>query len=65
MKIWNYIGEFFLFRWLLGSHNHNEAKLGNDCSRYDPQDYDYSQSYNDFHDEYDEYDDYDMIDDDF
>lgn len=24
MSIWNYIGEFFLFRWLFGSHKHNE-----------------------------------------
>lgn len=26
MKFWNYIGEFFLFRWLLGLHKHNEVK---------------------------------------
>lgn len=26
MKFWNYIGGFFLFRWLFGSHKHNEAK---------------------------------------
>ncbi len=23
MSYWNYIGEFFLFRWLFGSHKHN------------------------------------------
>lgn len=26
MKLWNYIGEFFLFRWLFGSRKHNETK---------------------------------------
>ena len=26
MSIWNYIGEFFLFRWLFGYHKHNEPK---------------------------------------
>lgn len=26
MSFWNYIGEFFLFRWLFGSHKHDEAK---------------------------------------
>lgn len=26
MSFWNYIGEFFLFRWLFGSHKHNETK---------------------------------------
>ena len=26
MTFWNYIGEFFLFRWLFGSHKHNESK---------------------------------------
>lgn len=26
MSFWNYIGEFFLFRWLFGSHRHNETK---------------------------------------
>jgi len=30
MKLWNYIGEFFLFRWLFGSHKHN--KPGRDLS---------------------------------
>jgi len=25
MSIWNYIGEFFLFRWLFGSNKHNET----------------------------------------
>lgn len=24
MNFWNYIGEFFLFRWLFGLHKHNE-----------------------------------------
>ena len=26
MSIWKYICEFLLFRWLLGSHNHNDTK---------------------------------------
>jgi len=26
MSVWNYIGEFFLFRWLFDSHKQNEAK---------------------------------------
>ena len=26
MSLWNYIGEFFLFRWLFGSNKHNEPK---------------------------------------
>ena len=26
MAFWNYIGEFFLFRWLFGSHKCNETK---------------------------------------
>ncbi len=26
MSLWNYIGEFLLFRWLFGSHEHNETK---------------------------------------
>lgn len=26
MAFWNYIGEFFLFRWLLGLDEHDEAK---------------------------------------
>lgn len=26
MTFWNYIGEFFLFRWLFGSHKHNETQ---------------------------------------
>lgn len=26
MKFWNYIGEFFLFRWLFGSHKHDETR---------------------------------------
>lgn len=25
MSLWNYIGEFFLFRWLFGSHKQNET----------------------------------------
>lgn len=26
MLLWDYIGEFFLFRWLFGLHKHNEVK---------------------------------------
>lgn len=26
MNVWNYIGEFLLFRWLFGSHKHKETK---------------------------------------
>lgn len=26
MKLWNYIGELFLFRWLFGSRKHSEPK---------------------------------------
>lgn len=26
MNFWNYIGEFFLFRWLFSSHRHNETQ---------------------------------------
>lgn len=25
MKLWNYTGKFLLFRWLFGSHSHDEA----------------------------------------
>lgn len=79
MKFRNCIGEFFLFRWLFGSHKHNDSKHdvsdttifpddsdfanGKDSHiGYDNQDYDYSQSLEDFFDEQDEYD---MMDDDF
>lgn len=89
MTFWNYIGEFFLFRWLFGSRKCNETKrdlsapttpfengdideldssisfgrhYDNRYSRYDNQNYGYSQSYDDFHDDQD---DYDMMDDDF
>ncbi len=36
MNIWNYIGEFFLFRWLFGSNKHNETKcnLSNTSSSF-------------------------------
>ncbi len=27
MRFWIYVGEFFLFRWLFGSHKHNEKRL--------------------------------------
>lgn len=27
MRFWNYVGEFFLFRWLFSSHKHNEKRL--------------------------------------
>lgn len=26
MSFWNYIGGFFLFRWLFGSHKHNNTQ---------------------------------------
>lgn len=90
MTLWNYIGDFFRFCWLFGSHKHDETKCDlsdtyrcfgnkdiiddndtrsyfgrrheNRYSRYDNQDYGYSQSYDDFLDE--QYD-YDMVNDDF
>ncbi|MDE5595652.1 MAG: hypothetical protein K2I89_08790 [Muribaculaceae bacterium] len=74
MKFWNFIGEFFLLRWLFGKveaindnlkdsescrYNHNLSSRNYYCDN----DYDWNnQSYNDFHDEQD---DYDMMDDDF
>lgn len=48
MKLFRYIGEFFLFSWLFGKLQHTENS-----------DWD-SQSYDDFHEEQD---DYDMMDD--
>ena len=86
MSFWNFIGEFFLFRWLFDPHGRNAARLDttilsgsadineldshigfgrhydSSYSRYDGQDYGYSQSYDDFHNQQD---DYYMTDDDF
>lgn len=68
MSIWNFIGKFFLFRWLfrLGkSNNIQENNCNNIISdidsgfRYGWND-DYDQSLNDFHEEQD---DYNMMDD--
>lgn len=41
MSFWNYIGEFFLFRRLFGSHKHNEAKhdVSNTNIRYTDRDF--------------------------
>lgn len=30
MGFWHYIGEFFLFRWILGSRRHNDARHDSD-----------------------------------
>lgn len=30
MSFWSWIGDFFLFRWLFGSHRHHEAAGGGD-----------------------------------
>lgn len=71
MKIWNYIGEFFLFRWLFDKlqsteNNDNTFRESSDPHGYSSNSYgNYkcdreSQSYNDFHEEQD---DYDMVDD--
>lgn len=46
----------------LDSHIGYGSRYDNSRSRYNNQDYGYSQSYDDFHDEHD---DYDMMDDDF
>ena len=71
MKIWNYIGEFFLFRWLSGKYQHaRKIDEKNGMSRdyhgysseswggnkYDRDD----RTDSDFHEEED---DYDMMDD--
>lgn len=69
MKFWNYIGEFFLFRWIFGKIQHTEDNdipagkssnahgyLSNSYS-YGSNEYDWdSQSYDDFHVEQDDYD---------
>ena len=67
MNLWNYIGEFFLFRWLFGKHQHTECNItpkiksrnsrGYSSNSYDSNKYDWSsQSYDDFHEEQDDYD---------
>lgn len=64
MKFWNYIGEFFLFRWIFGKIQHtedNDIPGGKPSNSYGSNEYDWdSQSYDDFHEEQD---DYDMMDD--
>ncbi|MDE6268966.1 MAG: hypothetical protein K2M04_07795 [Muribaculaceae bacterium] len=70
MSILRYIGEFFLFRWIMGSgdrrHDSRPAPRPKDYPRYNSSSYhDYSshrQSFDEFHEEQD---DYDMFDDDF
>ena len=49
MKFWNYISEFLLFRWLFGSHSHNEAKY------YDVSDTSVGSVDSDFEDDADSY----------
>ena len=67
MRFWNYIGEFFLSRWLFGilqhtENNHNPARKsnnfhGNSSNSYGSNKYDWNrQSYNEFHEEQDDYD---------
>ena len=84
MKFWSYIGEFFLFGWLVGlfkKHEHSEVVKSGDRfvdndltddsdahdhyhghTRFDHDDYGFTQSVDDF---LDEQDDYDMMDVDF
>lgn len=42
MKFWNYIGEFFLLRWLFGSHKHNETKRDVPNTNISPADKDFA-----------------------
>ena len=69
MKFWNYVGEFFLFRWLFGkfhndsdnegvSHHNHDNSYSDDFSSHD-----YGGDGPSFNDFYDEQDDYDMMDD--
>ena len=71
MKIWNYMGELALFRWLSGKirytdNNDSPIRKTSDfrefsSNSYGRNKYDWgTQSYNDFHEEQD---DYDMMDD--
>lgn len=68
MSFWNYIGEFFLFRWLFGSHKHHDASGGRECvlsdHHYDPaDDFEFSVLTDDHDDYYDQpVDDYDAYD---
>lgn len=59
MNLLNYIGEFFLFRWLFGFHKHNETRRNVSDTTIDPSNSDFVDDF------YDEQDDYDMMDDDF
>ncbi len=59
MNLLNYIGEFFLFRWLFGLHKHNGTRLNVSDTTINSSNSDFV---DDFHDEQD---DYDMMDDDF
>lgn len=77
MSFWNCIGEFLLFRWLFGSHKHDEAKhdmsdmdnsyamddIDNDFD--DDLDDDFDDGFDDLDDFLDEQEEYDEMDDDF
>ena len=40
MSFWNYIGVFFLFRWIFGSHKHNNTQqnMSDKSSSFDNED---------------------------
>ncbi len=66
MSLWSFIGDFFLFRWLFGSHKHHDAaNNGQDLlsdSRVYPTD-DYDDESEDIYDSYDDVDELDELDD--
>ncbi|MBD5238306.1 MAG: hypothetical protein HDS64_00835 [Bacteroidales bacterium] len=60
MRIWKWIGDFFLFRWVVGEYDRME-KHESDHKNDAPHGFSYDfRSYDDFHEEQD---DYDMFDD--
>lgn len=65
MSFWDFIGEFFLFRWLFCDSRQRDEHDNVSESRdyYDDHDYDYGRNHQSFDDFHEEQDDYDMMDD--
>lgn len=57
MRLWTYIREFYLFRWLLNKLNRSSKEQKDDSTyRYDSDNCGYNQLFDDFHEEQDDYD---------
>ena len=65
MSFWSWIGDFFLFKWLFGSHKHHDsAESGQDLlsdRHADPAD-DYDDVLDDIYNSYDDFDESDVSD---